>query len=49
MSETIDRPNVVMHPPIAWTLAFVVGLGVGWLYPLRFVPTAVAPDFWTAG
>jgi protein-S-isoprenylcysteine O-methyltransferase Ste14 len=42
MSETFDRPNVVIHPPIAWALAFVVGLAVGWLYPLRFVPTSVS-------
>ena len=48
MSETIDRPNVVMHPPIAWALAFVVGLGVGWLYPLRFLPTSV-PRAWLGG
>ena len=48
MSETIDKPNVVMHPPIAWALAFVAGLGVGWLYPLRFVPTSV-PRTWVGG
>ena len=48
MSETIDRPNVVMHPPIAWALAFVVGLGVCWLYPLRFVTTSV-PRAWVGG
>jgi len=45
MSETTDRPNVVMHPPIAWTAAFAVGLAVGWLYPLRFVPTSI-PRVW---
>ena len=22
MSETIDRPNVVIHPPVAWKLAY---------------------------
>ena len=48
MSETIDRRNVVIHPPVAWALAFVVGLGLGWLYPLRFVPTSV-PRAWVGG
>ena len=48
MSETIDRPNVVIHPPVAWALAFVVGLGVDWLYPLQFVPTTV-PRAWVGG
>jgi protein-S-isoprenylcysteine O-methyltransferase Ste14 len=48
MSETIDKPNVVIHPPVAWALAFVVGLGVDWLYPLQFVPTSV-PRTWVGG
>jgi len=48
MSETTDRPNVVIHPPVAWALAFVVGLGVDWLYPLQFVPTTV-PRAWVGG
>ena len=48
MSETIDKPNVVIHPPVAWALAFVVGIGVDWLFPLRFVPTSV-PRVWVGG
>ena len=48
MSETIDRSNVVIHPPFAWALALVAGLGVGWLSPLQFVPTAV-PRAWVGG
>jgi hypothetical protein len=45
MSKTIDRPNVVIHPPIAWAFALVAGLGVDWLYPLLLVPTTV-PRVW---
>ncbi len=41
MSESTDSSNAIIHPPIAWALAFVVGLGVDWLYPLRFVPASV--------
>jgi protein-S-isoprenylcysteine O-methyltransferase Ste14 len=48
MSETADRSNVIVHPPVAWALAFVAGLGADWLYPLRFVPTAV-PHAWLGG
>jgi len=48
MSETTDRSNAVIRPPIAWALAFVAGLGVDWLYPLQFVPTSV-PRAWIAG
>jgi protein-S-isoprenylcysteine O-methyltransferase Ste14 len=42
MAETVDRPNVLFPPPIAWALAIVVGLGVGRLYPAPFVPTIIA-------
>lgn len=45
MSETDDRPNVIVHPPIAWALAVVAGLALNWLYPLRFVPANV-PRVW---
>jgi protein-S-isoprenylcysteine O-methyltransferase Ste14 len=38
----VDRPNVVIPPPIAWGLAIVAGLVAGWLYPLQFVPTSIA-------
>jgi hypothetical protein len=47
MSEAIDRSNVVIHPPIAWAIAFVVGLGVNWLYPLPFVTSL--PRAWVGG
>ena len=45
MAETVDRPNVVIPPPIAWALGIVVGLGLGRLYPLPFIP-AIIPDVW---
>ena len=48
MAETVDRPNVVIPPPIAWALAILAGLGVGWLYPLQFVPTSI-PRAWVGG
>lgn len=48
MPETVDRANVVIPPPIAWALAIVVGLGLGWLYPLQFVPTSI-PRAWVGG
>ena len=48
MAETVDRPNVVIPPPIAWALAILAGLGAGWLYPLPFVPTSI-PRAWVGG
>jgi protein-S-isoprenylcysteine O-methyltransferase Ste14 len=48
MSETADTSNVIVQPPIAWALAVVAGLGVGWLYPLQFVP-AFIPHAWVGG
>src|SRR5271165_5109788 len=48
MSGTVDRANVVIQPPIAWALAFVAGLALGWLYPSPFVPTAI-PRAWVGG
>jgi protein-S-isoprenylcysteine O-methyltransferase Ste14 len=37
-TETTDRSNAVIRPPIAWALAFVAGLAINWLYPLRGIP-----------
>jgi Phospholipid methyltransferase len=41
MAETVDRPNVVIPPPIPWALAILAGLVAGWLYPLQFVSTSI--------
>ena len=38
MSDAADNSNALVRPPIALLLAFVGGLGIDWLYPLRFVP-----------
>jgi protein-S-isoprenylcysteine O-methyltransferase Ste14 len=48
MNESIDNPNVVIPPPIAWALAIVAGLGLGRLYPLRFVAASI-PRAWVGG
>jgi protein-S-isoprenylcysteine O-methyltransferase Ste14 len=44
-TETTDRSNAVIRPPIAWALAFAAGLAVNWLYPLRWMP-ATWPKVW---
>jgi protein-S-isoprenylcysteine O-methyltransferase Ste14 len=38
MSDAADNSNALVRPPIALMLAFVGGLAINWLYPLRFVP-----------
>jgi len=48
MNQDTNVANAVVRPPVAWVLAFVAGLGVDWLYPLRFVPTSVPAD-WIGG
>ena len=45
MNKSIDTPNEVIRPPVAWALAFLVGLGLHWLFPLPFVPASV-PHAW---
>jgi protein-S-isoprenylcysteine O-methyltransferase Ste14 len=41
MTDAADRSNAIIRPPIAWALAFVAGLGLDWLHPLRAVPASV--------
>jgi protein-S-isoprenylcysteine O-methyltransferase Ste14 len=48
MENSTDTSNAVIRPPIAWALAFVVGLALDWLYPLPFVP-AFVPAAWIGG
>lgn len=47
-SGTTDNSNAVVHPPIAWALAFVAGLAADWFHPLRFVPATI-PGAWLGG
>ena len=37
-TETTDRSNAVIRPPIAWALAFAAGLAIHRLYPLPWIP-----------
>jgi protein-S-isoprenylcysteine O-methyltransferase Ste14 len=48
MAETVDKPNVVIPPPVAWALAIVAGIGMGWFNPSQFVPPFV-PRAWVGG
>lgn len=48
MNKAVDRSGAIIHPPIAWALAFLAGLGIDWLYPLPFVPASV-PRVWVGG
>jgi protein-S-isoprenylcysteine O-methyltransferase Ste14 len=41
MSENADTSNAIIRPPIAWAIAILAGMGMDWLYPLRFVPASV--------
>ena len=41
MTEAADSSNAIIRPPIAWALAFVAGLALDLLYPLRFVPASI--------
>src|SRR6185503_19623811 len=48
MAHEPDRSNAIIRPPIALLIAFGVGSGLDWLYPLRFVPASV-PRLLTGG
>jgi protein-S-isoprenylcysteine O-methyltransferase Ste14 len=45
VADTADTANVVVHPPVAWGLATIVGLAINWLVPLPFAPADV-PAGW---
>src|SRR5262249_38732061 len=45
MDDTADTARVIVRPPLAWGLAVIAALALGWLVPLRFVPAAV-PARW---
>jgi protein-S-isoprenylcysteine O-methyltransferase Ste14 len=48
MSQDTDSSNAIVHPPVAWALALVAGLGADWFYPLRFVPPSIS-GAWAGG
>ena len=39
MDDTADTAQVIIHPPIAWGLAVIVGLALNRLVPQPFLPT----------
>ena len=44
----VDTAQVLVRPPLAWAIGAVVGIALGWLIPLRFVPATV-PAAWLGG
>jgi protein-S-isoprenylcysteine O-methyltransferase Ste14 len=48
MSGTADNAQVLVRPPLMWALAAIVGLALGWLVPVSFVPAAI-PAAWLGG
>jgi protein-S-isoprenylcysteine O-methyltransferase Ste14 len=48
MGEVTDRPNVVVHPPIALALALLAGFALQWLYPVFFLANSPARS-WIGG
>jgi protein-S-isoprenylcysteine O-methyltransferase Ste14 len=48
MSDAKDNANVLMPPPIAWAIAFLIGLGLDWIHPLPFLPAGL-PRIWVGG
>lgn len=45
MQNTTDTSNAAIRPPIAWALAFVLGLALDRLYPMPFVAASI-PAAW---
>ena len=45
---TADTAQVIIRPPLAWGLAIIAGLALGWLAPLPFLP-AGTPAGWLGG
>ena len=45
MTDTKDNADVLIPPPVAWALAFLIGLWLNWLHPLPFVPAGL-PYAW---
>jgi protein-S-isoprenylcysteine O-methyltransferase Ste14 len=47
-SGTLDTAQVLVRPPLAWAISAVVGIALGWLIPLQFVPFSL-PAAWLGG
>jgi protein-S-isoprenylcysteine O-methyltransferase Ste14 len=43
--KAADNSGAIIHPPIAWALAFIGGLAIDWFYPLSILPTQF-PNVW---
>ena len=43
-----DTSNAIVRPPLALLVALLVGLGLDWLYPLKFL-AAGFPRIWVGG
>jgi protein-S-isoprenylcysteine O-methyltransferase Ste14 len=41
MNDANDHARVLFPPPIAWALAFLIGLGLDWVHPLPFIPDGI--------
>jgi protein-S-isoprenylcysteine O-methyltransferase Ste14 len=48
MSGDADNAQVLVRPPLMWALAAIVGIALGWLVPVSFVPAAI-PAAWLGG
>jgi protein-S-isoprenylcysteine O-methyltransferase Ste14 len=46
MNMEADNSGAIVRPPLAWALAFLAGLAIDQLYPLRFVPEWISVP-WT--
>ena len=38
MDDTADTAQVIVRPPLAWSIAVIAGLALNWLLPLPFLP-----------
>jgi protein-S-isoprenylcysteine O-methyltransferase Ste14 len=47
-TDTPDTAQVIIRPPLAWTLAVIAGFALNWLMPLPFMPAALSAG-WLGG
>ena len=46
MDDTANTARVVIRPPLAWGLAVIAGLALGWLVSLPFLPADLPAASW---